>query len=42
MGAGLLTERVRAATGRRLWPAREGIRQMLAEGPLRAPAPGAV
>jgi dTDP-4-dehydrorhamnose reductase len=42
MGAGLLTERVRATTGRRLWPAREGIRQMLAEGPLRAPAPGAV
>ena len=42
MGAGLLTDRVRAATGRRLWPAREGIREMLAEGPLRAPAPGAV
>jgi dTDP-4-dehydrorhamnose reductase len=42
MGAGLLTDRVRAATGRRLWPPREGIREMLAEGPLRAPAPGAV
>jgi dTDP-4-dehydrorhamnose reductase len=42
MGAGLLTDRVRAATGRRLWPPREGIREMLAEGPLRAPTPGAV
>ena len=42
MGAGLLTERVREATGRRLWPPREGIREMVAEGPLRAPAPGAV
>jgi dTDP-4-dehydrorhamnose reductase len=42
MGAGLLTERVRAATGRRLWPPRQGIREMLAEGPLRAPTPGAV
>jgi dTDP-4-dehydrorhamnose reductase len=42
MGAGLLTDRVRAATGRRLWPPREGIREMLAEGPLRAPAPGVV
>jgi dTDP-4-dehydrorhamnose reductase len=42
MGAGLLTGRVRAATGRRLWPAREGIREMLAEGPLRAVTSGAV
>jgi dTDP-4-dehydrorhamnose reductase len=42
MGAGLLTERVRTATGKRLWAPREGIREMLAEGPLRAPAPGAV
>ena len=42
MGAGLVTDRVRAATGKRLWPPREGIREMLAEGPLRAPAPGAV
>jgi dTDP-4-dehydrorhamnose reductase len=42
MGAGLLTQRVRAATGKRLWPPREGIRAMLDEAPLRAPAPGAV
>ena len=42
MGAGLRTESVRAATGRRLWPPREGLREMLAEAPLRAPAPGAV
>jgi len=42
MGAGLRTDRVRAATGRRLWPPREGIREMLAEGPIRTPTPGAV
>jgi dTDP-4-dehydrorhamnose reductase len=42
MGAGLLTARVRAAASRRLWPPREGIREMLAEGPLRAATPGAV
>ena len=42
MGAGLLTGRARAATGRRLWPPREGIREMLAEGPLRAVTSGAV
>jgi dTDP-4-dehydrorhamnose reductase len=42
MGAGLSTERVRAATGKRLWPPREGVRAMLDEAPLRAPAPGAV
>ena len=42
MGAGLCTERVREATGRRLWPPRDGIRAMVAEGPLRTAAPGAV
>ena len=42
MGAGLVTAKVRAATGKRLWPPREGIEAMLAEAPLRAPAPGAV
>jgi dTDP-4-dehydrorhamnose reductase len=42
MGAGLVTARVRAATGKRLWPPRDGIREMLAEGPIRMPAPGAV
>jgi dTDP-4-dehydrorhamnose reductase len=42
MGAGLLTGRARAATGRRLWPPREGIREMLAEGPLRTVTSGAV
>jgi dTDP-4-dehydrorhamnose reductase len=42
MGAGLITARVRAATGKRLWAPQEGIREMLAEGPIRLPTPGAV
>jgi len=42
MEAGLRTGKVRSATGKRLWPPREGIEAMLAEAPLRAPAPGAV